>query len=251
VDQIAAANLDLRPEANHFQKGDVLITMKLRRSVQVWIIVILAIMVGNIGVFQFAYVAAAVTAFKAGDILVYRVGDGRGLLASTGNPVFLDEYAPTSALVQSLPMPTVASSANHRLIASGTAAAEGFLTRSADGQYVVLTGSEAPIPTPDLAVTNSSIVARVVGRVDANGDIDTTTALMDFADASNPGSVASPNGIDLWVGGGDGGLRYTVLGSTTSTQVNSTLTNTSAASGSLAAGFTFLTVQARLAGLRQ
>src|SRR5689334_11233008 len=66
--------------------------------------------------------------FAAGDLVIYRVGDGVSSLVSTGNAVFLDEYTPAGNLVQSIAMPTTASGANNPLIASGTATSEGMLT---------------------------------------------------------------------------------------------------------------------------
>src|SRR5262249_52599733 len=38
-------------------------------------------------------------------------------------------------------------------------------------------------------------------------------------------SVVSTNGTDIWVDGAAGGIRYTTLGATTSTQLSSTVTN--------------------------
>jgi hypothetical protein len=84
--------------------------------------------------------AACGGSFHPGDIVVYRVGSGTGSLVSTGNAVFLDEFTPTGTLVQSIPLPTTASGLNKPLFASGTATSEGFLTLSADSQYLLLTG---------------------------------------------------------------------------------------------------------------
>ena len=172
-------------------------------------------------------VARAGTALTPGNIVVYRVGTGGAgtTLVNSGNPVFLDEYTPAGSLVQSIALPTSASGANHRLIASGTATSEGLLTRSTDGQYLLVTGYDAEIPTASLAGTSSATTPRVVGRIDGNGNVDTTTALTDFASANNPRGVASTNGSDIWVGGAAGGVRYTTLGSTTSTQLSTTVTN--------------------------
>src|SRR5215467_4285783 len=85
--------------------------------------------------------------FTPGNVVVYRVGTGSGSLVNTGNPVFLDEFTPAGALVQSIALPTSPSGGNQALIASGTATSEGLLTRSADGLYLVLAGYNAPIPT--------------------------------------------------------------------------------------------------------
>jgi predicted extracellular nuclease len=163
--------------------------------------------------------------FTPGDLVVYRVGDGSGSLLSTGNAVFLDEFAPGGTLVQSIPLPTAAAGSNRRLIASGTATSEGLLTRSTDGLYVLLTGYDAAIPTAGLAGTSGTTVARVVGRVDVAGNVDTTTGLSDLASGNNPRGAASSNGFDLWVSGGAGGVRYATLGASTSTQLSTTVTN--------------------------
>jgi hypothetical protein len=173
--------------------------------------------------FSFAAVAGP---FTAGDLVIYRVGDGTGSLANTGNAVFLDEYTTSGTLVQSIAMPTTASGNQHQLIASGTATSEGLLTLSADGRYLMLTGYARDLGGSGSVVTTASAtVPRTVGRVDANGNVDTSTALTDFADANNPRSAVSTNGTDIWVGGAAGGVRYTTLGSTTSTQLSTTVTN--------------------------
>lgn len=167
----------------------------------------------------------AATAFTPGNIVIYRVGDGLAGLINTGNPVILDEYTPTGTLVQSVAMPTAADSANKALFAKGTSSSEGLITRSSDGQYLLLTGY-ASTSTIDLPTTAGTAVNRVVGRVDWSGSIDTTTALSDFASGNTPRSAISTNGTDLWIAGGAGGVRYTTLGTTTSsTQLSSSPTN--------------------------
>ena len=167
-----------------------------------------------------AVTAARAATFISGDVVVYRVGDGSSNLVNTGNPVFLDEYTPAGALVQSIAMPTTASGANHPLIASGTAQTEGMLTLSGNGQYLLLTGYGTTTGgSASLKSQPASVVNRVVGRVDYAGNIDTTTALTDFADGDTPRSAASTNGTDLWVTGNTGGVRYTTIGSTTSTSL--------------------------------
>src|SRR5215475_3121822 len=123
-------------------------------------------------------------AFTPGDIVLYRVGDGVAGLTNTGNAVFLDEYSPTGTLVQSIALPTTASGANKQLIASGTATSEGLLTLSTDNRFLFLTGYGRDLGGSGSVVsTASATVPRVVGRVDAGANIDTSTALTDFADA--------------------------------------------------------------------
>jgi hypothetical protein len=158
-----------------------------------------------------------------GNLVIYRIGDGTGSLLNTGNAVFLDEYSPSGTLVQSIPLPTVTSGANRQLIARGTATSEGLLTRSADFRYLVLTGYARNLGgTGSLA---GATVPRTIGRVDAVGTVDTSTALSDFADGNNPRGAVSSNGTQLWAAGGAGGLRSTTLGATTSTQISTTVTH--------------------------
>lgn len=162
--------------------------------------------------------------FAPGNIVVLRVGDGSAALVNTGSPVFLDEYTVSGTLVQSIPMPTVANGSNRAFFLSGTASSEGLLTRSSDGRYLMLFGY-ASTAASSLSGTASATVNRVVARIGSDESIDTSTALTDAVDGNNPRSIASANGTDLWVTGGSGGIRYTTLGSTTSTQLSTTVTN--------------------------
>lgn len=170
--------------------------------------------------------AANAASITPGDLLVYRVGSGTGSLINTGNPVFVDEYTTAGSLVQSIPMPTASDGTNLPLIAYGTSSAEGMLNLSTDGNYLLLTGYGTTTGGATvLSATTSAAVPRVIGRVDMNGNVNTTTALTDFASAGNPRGVASTNGTDIWVAGSNSGVRYTTIGSTTSTSVSTTVTN--------------------------
>jgi len=158
---------------------------------------------------------------------VYRVGDGASSLVNTGNAVFIDEYTTDGVLVRSIAMPLAVSGNNRRLVASGTATSEGLVTRSADGHFVLLTGYDAPLPTTALAGTTSTAVPRIVGRVSADGSVDTSTQVLDGVSGNNPRSVASSDGTQLWFTGAAGGVRYLTLGNTSAstTQLSTTVTN--------------------------
>lgn len=165
--------------------------------------------------------------FTPGNLAVYRVGTGTGSLVNTGNPVFIDEYTPAGTLVQSIALPSVigAPPAN-ACVASGTATSEGLLSRSADGNYLMVPCYSSNLPAAaGLSGTTGMAVPRVAARVDGAGAIDTSTALTDFASGNNPRSVASSNGSDIWVSGGAAGVRYATLGASTSTQLSTTVTN--------------------------
>lgn len=174
-------------------------------------------------VFTLAGASAWAAAFTAGDLVIYRVGTGSGSLVNTGNAVFLDEYTPAGTLVQSIAMPTTASGANSALYASGTATSEGMMTLSPNGQYLALTGYGSTSAS-SLSGTTGTAVNRVVGIVNASGAVDTSTVLTDFSSGNNPRSAVT-DGTNIWVAGGAGGVRVTTLGSTTSTQLSTTLTN--------------------------
>ena len=170
---------------------------------------------------------AGAAPITAGDLVVYRVGDGTQTLANTGNSVFVDEYTPAGTLVQSIAAPTAAAAGTvNPLIASGTAGSEGLLTVSPNGRFVALTGYDAPLGgTANLAGTSSGVVSRTVGLVNvATGTIDTSTALNDFATGNNPRG-AIYDGTNLYLTGGAGGLRTATVGATTSTQLSTTSTN--------------------------
>jgi len=160
-------------------------------------------------------------------LVIYRVGDGSGSLVNTGNPVFVDEFTTSGSPVRSIPMPLTANGNNRRLVASGTATSEGLLTRSADGHFVVLTGYDAPLPTSGLVSTTGAAVPRIVGRVAADGTIDTSTQVIDGLSGNNPRSAATTDGSQLWVTGASGGVRFLPLGNTsaTTTQLSTTVTN--------------------------
>src|SRR4051794_3783188 len=167
----------------------------------------------------------AANGFGEGNIVIYRVGDGTGALASTATPVFLDEYTTSGALVQSIPLPTTVAGANHRLTASGTATSEGLLTRSADGRFLVATGYDAAVGTASITTSTSASINRVVARVDAAGILDTTTALTDAITGGSPRSAVSTTGTDLWISGSTAGVRYATLGAATSAPVATNVTN--------------------------
>jgi hypothetical protein len=167
-----------------------------------------------------AAASAAPASFTPGDVVVYRVGDGSSALSSAATAVFLDEYTPGGALVQSIPMPTSTSGASHALTASGSAGSEGLLSLSADSRYLIAPGYAAAVGTTKITSSASATTPRTIGRVAADGTVDTSTALTDAADGNNVRSAASPDGTSLYVGGAAGGARYATLGATTSVSLD-------------------------------
>jgi hypothetical protein len=172
---------------------------------------------------------------------------GSGVAAS----VFIDEYTPAGVFVQSVPLPNVrntSGSGNRALTFSGTQNTEGAITLSGDGKYFVVAGYNATAvfnnnltTSPDFLGTNgntSTAMERVVGLIDMNGNVNTTTALTDVSSGQAFRSAYSSNGTDIWASGGSGGavtiggnsvitngIHYATVGSTTSTQLVAGVTN--------------------------
>jgi hypothetical protein len=175
---------------------------------------------GGVGVTAAAASAASPVSFTPGDVVVYRVGDGANALTSAATAVFLDEYTPSGELVQSVPLPTATSGATHALTASGSAGSEGLLSLSADSRYLIAPGYAAALGTTKITSSASATTPRTIGRIAADGSVDTSTALTDAADGNNVRVAASPDGSSLYVGGAAGGPRYATLGASTSTSLD-------------------------------
>ena len=185
----------------------------------------------------FMYCAGALAnavAFTAGNVAIYRVGTGTGILVNTGNPVFIDEYTPSGMLAQSIALPTTANGSNAPLIGSGTATSDGLLTRSVDGNCLWMTGYGTTVGgATSLTGTTSGLVPRVVGRINAAGAIDTTTALTNYSSVTNIRSAAGNDCNSAFVTGGTGtgagivsGIINVALGATTANPaLSTTLTN--------------------------
>lgn len=167
-----------------------------------------------------AAAAIAQSPFTFGNVLVVRVGDGLAALTNASTAVFLDEYSPTGTLVQSIPLPTAATGANQPLTCAGTSTSEGFLNLSDNGLYLTLAGYGTAPGLTSVAASLATATPRVIGRVDLNGTIDTSTALSDAYSGGNIRSAVSTDGSVFWTTGSNGGVRFTTLGATTTVGIN-------------------------------
>lgn len=169
----------------------------------------LAIAAGLAGATAGAGLAAP---FTPGNLVVARVGDGSAALSSAATAIFLLEYTPAGTLVQTIAVPTAASGSNYALTASGSATSELNITRSADGQYLTITGYDAAPGTAGVAGSAATTVSRVIGRVAANGTVDTSTRINDAFDANNIRSAFTADGANFYAVGANNGVRYLPLG---------------------------------------
>ena len=182
--------------------------------------------------FIFCFQSFAQQAFTKGNLVVYKVGKSTAdSLSSAGFPVSLDEYSPDGTFVRNHPMPVTVSGSNRRIISSGSSTTEGMMSRSDDKKFLIVTGYDT-IPDParnSISSSTSANVNRVVGVIGADGSIDATTALTESYSGNSLRSAASTNGTDIWLAGtgttGTAGVRYTTKGSTTSTQLSTSVTN--------------------------
>ena len=156
-----------------------------------------------------------------GNLVVTQVGDGVAAVTSAATPVSVLEMTTGGTVVQTIPMPTVASGANQAYTASGTQS-EQHITLSGNGTVLTLGGYNAAVGTATVA---STAAERVIGVIPlATGTPDTSTSLTDFGTGSslNNRSVVSPDGVQFYAGTA-GGTRYVNgIGSTTSTLINGT-----------------------------
>lgn len=164
--------------------------------------------------------------FSSNDVVVVSIGDSTpGDPGSQTVPVVLQGFHPDAfqaTPATSLAMPTTASGSNHILTLQNNRAGGG-LNLTADGRYLVMGGTDiAPRITPTGTAT------RTVGRIDALGNIDTSTTFSDgYVGATRIGirSVASADGSSYYLAGnGDGSneVRYIAQGGNSSTALADT-----------------------------
>ncbi|MFZ6692503.1 PEP-CTERM sorting domain-containing protein [Undibacterium sp. SXout20W] len=150
----------------------------------------------------------------------------------------------------SLVLPQVASGKNSAISGEYGSASEGILQRSVNGQYLTIMGygvnaaafnaaaanngsTPSAYGTMALGQTNSVatgsniFVPRVVGLINASGNVDTTTALTGVFNGNNPRSAATVDGSSFYISGQSGnktdntqGVFYAGKGSTTATPID-------------------------------
>ncbi|WNG36739.1 hypothetical protein F0U61_26005 [Archangium violaceum] len=135
------------------------------------------------------------------NVVVLRVGTGTGALSGKATPVFIETY---DALSTTTRPPSNITSINGLTI-SGTSTAEGFLSRSSDGRYVVF-GGYSESAGSDTATSN-----RVIGRLDAANEF-VTVVMLPSTDTFGIRSVTTVDGSAYWFAGNgntfDTGIQY-------------------------------------------
>jgi hypothetical protein len=158
---------------------------------------------------------------------VLRSGAGQVAIDATATAAFLEQYKLDGTPVGNpIALPTVAANGNNACTISGQATSEGQLTLSGDGHYLSFGCYNAATMTANISKSAVAMVARVAGRMDAAGNIDTTTTITDAFDANNIRGVTTQDGSYFWATGANSGIRYVQHGMATSVGINAMPTNT-------------------------
>jgi hypothetical protein len=135
---------------------------------------------------------------------VVKVGNGTAALDAVATAMTIERHKLDGSLFGSnITLPTAPSGANRPLTNTGLAQDEGMLSRSANGHYLTLLGYAA---VPGIAdPSTDSTVARVVGRINAAGNVDTSTVLnLNALSGATARTATSLDGSAFWIGGSDG-----------------------------------------------
>lgn len=213
--------------------------------------------------------AQATPLFVPGNLVVSVEGNGvRGATSGsyTDNqaaPLTLFQYShngtASASYVSSLVLPQTASGQNYAVSGEYGSSSEGTLQLSGDGRYLTVMGygvnaaafnanptaygTAANDPTKPTALGQSGSltgqgytpVARVVALIDANGTVDSSTALFNVFNGNNPRSAATVDGSSIYVSGqgvsGDrtGGVWLAQRGATSATAITGPDTSSSKA----------------------
>jgi WD40 repeat protein len=149
-------------------------------------------------------------------LAVFQVGDGSAPLGSAGTAIFLDQYTTSGSFVNGLAIPSTGSSA---LVNSGSAASEGQLSLSADGQYLVFAGYNAAAGATKIASSLSSAVPRGIATVDAYGNYTLAATTDSFYSGNNMRGGTSDGNGNFWGAGAASGTVY--MGTGTPAQISS------------------------------
>jgi hypothetical protein len=166
----------------------------------------------------------AQTPFTPGNIVVVRVGDGSIALSSAANPVFLDEYNPSGTLIRSIKMPVTglaSTDTSNKFVMGGTNVSVGMLSRSSNGKFLTVVGYNNVVGVSSTQLNSATLTPRTFAVINYNGSVNTNTVVTDVG-SSTAYCAVSNDGVNLWgcFASSGIGLRYTTIGSTSTTSIN-------------------------------
>ena len=197
-------------------------------------------------------------AFTAGNLVISISGDGDGSGVYGDNqasPMTLEQITTSGAIVSQIVMPetttTVNSVTEYAISSEYGSSSEGTLEISADGQSLVIAGygvnpqtyneggaavygNAAEAQSTSIPGGQYTAVPRVIADINADGTIDTSTALYNVFNTNNPRSVATVDGSSFYISGqgakGDttGGVFYATDGASSATAIDDSTTTRTA-----------------------
>jgi hypothetical protein len=174
-----------------------------------------------------AFAISASAQFTANRLAVVKVGSGSTVANARTSPVFIEEYLTSSsdqsAPTYSIPVATETVGSNFRLTSIMRESAsvfqpEGMSGLSPDGNFLAIIGYDKELGA---AVDNSTV--KVVGLINAQGEINTSTTLTGNSPAR--ATIALPGGNAVYSSILGAGIRYSAIGSSSSTLINSYVGN--------------------------
>ncbi|HTO80278.1 MAG TPA: hypothetical protein VMJ31_10945 [Methylocystis sp.] len=197
--------------------------------------------------------AGSITSFTAGDLVIDMVTNSTALpnaaALDTASPMTLQEFSlgaggMSATSVGTFTLPQTANGANWAISGEYGSASEGLLQLSGDGHLLTIMGygvnanafNTAPLSTYGTAALGqttsvpggpSTVVPRVVAAIGANGSVDTSTVVLNFADQNNPRSAYTVDGSSFYVSGQGAsktdptqGVQLVSRGASTGTTIN-------------------------------
>lgn len=160
-------------------------------------------------------------AWSAGNLVLLRGGNGVDNLPASGSsaPVFLEQITTSGSTVSVFPMTTASGTQLSQSIGS---TAEGFITRTPNGDAIIIAGYNEPAGVAN--VTSAGVGAeRVANQVDVDYAVSRLFESTSIHSASNIRS-ATKAGNHYWTSGSNQGINY--AGSGTPAIISTTITNT-------------------------
>jgi hypothetical protein len=153
-----------------------------------------------------ALVQAQITpGFEPGNLSVLRIGNGTAALASSGDPVFLDEYTTNGILTNSVAIPTNGPAS----LIIGSASSEGAISRSANSNFIVMVGYNTNLLYGSgLPSSHATNVPRGIATIDFNGNYAFITNTTNAFNTNNIRSGVSDGSNNFWAVGANSGTFY-------------------------------------------
>jgi len=161
-----------------------------------------------------------------GNLVIFRAGSGTNALSnSAGNDVFLDERTTAGTLVQSIAITPAFDGT--RLISAGLSTSEGPLSISQDGRWIGFAGYNTTVGgTVTMTTAASSVIPRTAGIFDTQMGSYSLTVMGTWFSGASPRGVATQDGNRMWAVGGNSGVVYGTVDSTSGAFANSAMTST-------------------------